>query len=185
MPIWVVGETDAERADRLVAMRLDEIRRYGREETGLAVPPTVSAEAAWYLLAALDRYARAVDDVRRIVRARIADDLRPGGVARFGGELVRYSRPADPVALPALEDWLRTLPGDDVLRVLPKPTKFRKGGLAAVAERHGLDPETLEGVFWIDRGPEKEPTVTAMPVDHPRAPKYAAEMTDGEIRRKR
>lgn len=185
MRIWYDGLSDRELVARLVEDRLAEIRQYGKETSMIGIPPSVSAERAWYLLAAADEFARVVSEIRALFRAHVAERIGPGGAARFGDTLVRYSRTPDPVATEALEPFLRTLDVDDVLRILPKPTKFRKTGLVAVAEKHGIPEETLEGTFYVDRARDKDPTLTTMPVSNPRAPKYVAEMTDGEIRRKK
>lgn len=171
-------------ARRLVDARLEEIVRYSGEGTELDPPPDLDAEEAWYLIAAVDRVAEAARDVRRLLEGRVAETIGEGGAARFGDVLVRYSRPREYVATDGLVAFLRTLTVDDVLRVLPKPRTFRIGGLRAVAEREGLDPDTLEGTFYVDRSEDAPPRLTTIPVSNPNAPKYAAAMSDGEIRRR-
>lgn len=139
-----------------------------------------------YLLRSMAmRVIQAAAKIRERVDRAIADQLGEGGSARVGDELIRFAAPNDYVLTEGGVAWLSTLETRDVIDVLPKARKFRKGGLVAVAERLGMPPDSLEGSLYVNRRDLREPGISVMPIGHERTPKYAGEMESGEIRRRR
>ena len=143
-----------------------------------------SIEQLWLLRAATIGFGQALKLVRDRVETAIAQELGVGGVARSGPDFVRYARPSSQVLLDdVLIPWMvENLTVEEVLRVLPKVSKVRVTGLEAVAAKHGIPKDLLEGTFFVKKW--GDPKLTSMPADSERAPKYAAEMEPGEIRRK-
>jgi hypothetical protein len=130
------------------------------------------------------RVARAANLLRERIETAVAHELGDGGVARVGDDFLRYSRKPDYVLTDGGRLWLGTLDPADILAVVPKPSKFRKTGLEAVAKKRGLDPRTLEGSLYVDRGSTKDPKLGVQPVGHANTPQYASTMKSGEIRRR-
>lgn len=126
---------------------------------------------------------QAAGAVRSRYDVAIAELLGEGGVARFGDDFMRYSKKPDVTVTPQFVEWLATLTAAEVLAVLPKASRFLKGGLKAIAEARGLDPKVLEDTFTVTDW-DVDPKLTVMPVANSRAPKYAASMESGEIRRR-
>jgi hypothetical protein len=172
--------------DLLVA--LDQLD-YG-EDIDWPDPLPDDFEQLWLLRSMTVRYGRALYEVRRRIETALAHDLGDGGVARVGGDFVRYAGAPSLVVLPELQDWIeKNCTAAEALQIAPKLSKIRKTGLAAVLARHGFQTkgadgrDLLEGTFYVTEF--GDPKISSMPVDNDNAPKYAAEMTSGEIRRRR
>lgn len=165
--------------DRLVHDAIEQSIAYGDEEYEVEVDLPEDLERLWTLVAVTDRIISSAIAVRGVLRGRIAEKIGEGGAVRFGDSLIRYSSSIDRKPLPALSEFLKTRAAETVLAVLPT-SNFRVSALRKIAEEHGYDEETLNGTFYLEV--RKPPTVTSMPVDHERAPKYASDMKDGEVR---
>jgi len=171
--------------DLLVA--LDQLD-YG-EDIDWPDPLPEDFEQLWLLRSMTVRFGKALYMVRRRIETALAHDLGEGGVGRVGGDFVRYTGSPTLVVLPELEDWIRkNCTAAEALEIAPKLSKIRKTGLAAVLTRHGFQTKSadgrdlIEGTFYVTEF--DDPSITAMPVDNDRTPKYAATMNSGEIRRK-
>jgi len=168
---------------RELDLALDQLH-FG-EEVDWHEPLPENFEELYLLRSMTMRVLEAAAAIRERVEVAIADKLGVGGVARVGEEFIRYAAANDYILTEGGVAWLSTLETRDVLDVLPKARGFRIGGLKAVAERLGLPADSLEGSLFINRRDLKEPGISAMPIGNKNAPKYAAGMESGEIRRRR
>jgi len=139
----------------------------------------MSLDALHGMVSQLQVIRQAVALLTAQVEGMIAAEIGEGGAARCGDTICRFrpratQRIVDPKGL---IDWLR----DDWYQVVPvtRSTTLRKGGLAAVCEKRGIDTQTVLDTFteWE----EGVPTVSRIPIDN--APKFLQAMEDGEVRR--
>lgn len=180
MSFWQQWKSAKTLTDRLVDDARRQQDRYGDEyyEPPFDLPD--DTHRLWMLISETDRIIRAATTVRAWLRQRLADQLGEGGAVRFGDTLIRYASTIDRKPTDTMKPYLESLEAADVVAILPT-SGFRVSALRSIAARAGLDPDTLNGSMYVE---ERRPaTITAIPVDHPRAPKYAADMQDGEIRR--
>lgn len=141
--------------------------------------PPSDDEELWVLIGRVEAVARAARELADEMKNALAARL-DGAALRFGYTILvaspqRTDRLVDP---DALIDWL----GDDWATVIPvtASTRVRRRALEAVAEKRGVDPETVWDTFVETEW--SEPRLQAMPVD--RAPKWAQALSHGERRRR-
>jgi len=128
-----------------------------------------------------DHFVQAATAVRAKLRIDVAHAIGEGGAVRYAESLYRYNKPIENALLDSFDDWAKKdLNVDEVLAILSR-RGFRVTALRGVAEQHGFSEDMLEGTFYVNTKTEAEPTVTAMPLSNPRAPKYAAKMDDGDV----
>jgi len=151
------------------------------EEPAATLQPDIPLGDLIGLLGWADHYVAAATAVRQLIRDAVAAELGEGGSVRDGDRLIRYNRPNDWKLLDSFDAWAKeNLTVADVLAILPRSSP-RVTALREVAARYGMDEGNIEGTLLVNRGGDKEATVTATPID--RSPKYAAKMSDGEVRR--
>lgn len=128
------------------------------------------------LLIQLETLARTVRQMRKHAEGQMSFILGDGGAARIGDTIYRNRpNPTTRITDPAgLADWLR----DDWPHVVPvtASTELRKGGVKAVCDRRGVDPQT----FWetFTETTVGEMRVERLPID--KAPKFLQRLEDGE-----
>ena len=132
-------------------------------------------EELWLLLADAETYAAAARDLVAAIKTDFARTLSENESVRYGDIIYRMSvdrkeRITDPQALVEFlnVDWHHVVP-------VTSSTRLKKGGIRAVCERRGLDPEVFEDTFidvtWGDR------RLVAIPIS--KAPKYAQGLDHG------
>lgn len=133
-------------------------------------------EALWLTIGEAETLVAAARQVLEAVKAQLAGTLEANESVRFGDTIYKTSpdrkdRVIDPAGLIEFlgDDWHHVVP-------VTSSTRLKVGGFRAVAERRGLDFETVRDTFidteWGD------PKLAAVPVD--KAPKYAAKLRHGE-----
>jgi hypothetical protein len=133
-------------------------------------------EQLWLLLGEAENIQRAARDLVEGLKADFARTLSENESVRMGDTVYKMSterteRITDPGALIA---WL----GSDWHHVVPVTgsTRLKKGGINAVCEQRGLEPDVFEDTFldvsWGDR------RLAAIPIS--KAPQYAQGLSHGE-----
>lgn len=189
---------------------IEEIRgqreRFGDEDLDWTVPELDLTGLDLPQLLAREHEALSVNSALRDYRKQLEEvaalRLGQGGKARLGDTLYRYgpvapdrtlraddtivylvsvNAPTEPIPEPYLTRAMLWIAGilRDLWAIVPLGNP-RVTAIDGLAQRQGI-PSKLLRELLIDET-EKPDTLTNMPVTNPRAPKYAAKMTDGEIR---
>lgn len=135
-------------------------------------------ETLWAWRVALAGIVSAARSLLSQVDQNIAEELGEGGSVVFDGKLIRYKAGGCWKAIDA--DALWDFLADDARHCF-RTDDIRITGLRAVATKRGRDPKVI--VDSLMDYEKNDPRVEVMPVNSPKAPKYAAGMKPGEVKR--
>lgn len=166
--------------------------RYGGEEIDWTAVPLFELDEA-DIAELLEReeqakeYAAAIAVYRIRIKTLVAGKIGVGGAVRLGPTLYRYGKPT-PYRKLRDEFWTMIASSFDTvdeavgwIRKVVSPASPKLGGLDALAVRLDVSKTGLRETV-LDESGSVDPTLTSQPIDAPKTPKYAARMTDGEIR---
>lgn len=130
----------------------------------------------------------AIYTLREELELRVAENLRPGGALRYGDNFVRYGTTPNRKLRTEFFDWVRenadtVAQAVSIIERVVSTSSPKVTGIDVIAETIGDDAQEMREKF-IEETPSGSKLLT-MPVSSQYAPKYAAKMSDGEIRRKK
>lgn len=140
------------------------------------------------LMGLLDLIGRAREQKRlaglvaSAAKQRAAAILGEGGAVTDGRVLYRYGAGIDRKVVDPVE-LIQWLGPEDAASVLNIQTAVSIERFRQLAESRGQDVRELEGHFFLEE--RTPPELSEVPLDNKRAPKYAAGMKPGVIRRSR
>jgi len=144
-----------------------------------------------YLIAQARTQKRLADLIRAAAKLRAAAALGKGNAVSDGQTLYRYTSPIIRTVKDGagLLEWLGPFVGAVVLNLDDAVSieRFRQVAESRASENGHPDPKAYAAekeaeFFAVSWG---DPDLSEMPLSHRKAPKYAAEMTPGEIRKGR
>lgn len=118
------------------------------------------------------QYEQASKAVKEAIGEEMAKHLGEGGLIRHGNQVMRYASSTRKVLMVDEDVWWKWFDEQDdaVRHALFNPTAVRKTGFT---DRRNYD------TFFADE-PRGEPRITATPIDIKSAPKWWADLEDGE-----
>lgn len=135
-------------------------------------------ETLWTWRVALAGIVSAARQLLAEVDTGIAEELGEGGAVVFDGKLIRFKQSGSWKAIDAEALW--EFLGEDARHCF-RPEDIRITSLRAIATKRERDPRVIvDSLMDYEKG---DPKVEVMPVNSTKAPKYAATMKPGEIRK--